>query len=336
MKVYIIAEVGPNHNGSLFNAKKYIDQIKKTNADAVKFQLANPNQVYSLDSFKARYQKRNDGKRSIIEMSKKNQLSKGDHLKLSVYCKKRGIDYLCSAFDLDSLKFLIEKIKIKYVKIASGEVFDKNILNYLSKKNKKFFISTGMINEKDLKIALRILNKNFKKDITLLHCISKYPTDINSVNMKYMTRLKKIFRCKIGFSDHSLSKNTSLVAVALGASVIEKHVTFNKKNKGPDHKISSEMKEFNEITKNIREIEKIIGKEKKNFDSETIEIINVARKSIVSKRIIKKNEKILKSDIVFKRPGTGLSPLDEKKVIGKFAKQDIQADRLINLYMLKK
>ena len=336
MKVYIIAEVGPNHNGSLVKAKRYIDQIKKTDANAVKFQLANPKEVYSLDSFKAKYQKKNDDSQSIIEMSKKYQLSKKDHLKLNAYCKKSGLDYLCSAFDLDSLKFLIEKIKVKYVKIASGEIFDKNILSYLSKKNKELFISTGMIREKNLKIALKILNKNFKKKITLLHCISKYPTKINSVNMKYMLRLKKKFKCEVGFSDHTLSKNTSLAAVALGAKVIEKHVTLSKKSKGPDHKISSEIKEFSEITKNIREIEAIIGREKKVFDSGSIEIINVARKSIVTKRNIKKNEKILKSDIIFKRPGSGISPFDEKKIIGKFAKQDIQANRLIKLKMLKK
>ena len=138
MSVYIVAEVGPNHNGSFKKAKKYIDEIKKTEADAVKFQLANPDKVYSLDAFKANYQKKNDGKRSIIKMSKANQLSKKEHIKLSKYCKKKGLDYLCTAFDIESLKFLIEKIKVKYVKIASGEVFDKDALEYLSKINKFF------------------------------------------------------------------------------------------------------------------------------------------------------------------------------------------------------
>lgn len=335
MSVYIIAEVGPNHNGSLALAKKYVDQIKKTKANAIKFQLANTEEVYSLDSFKAKYQKKNDGKQSIIKMSKKNQLSKKNHLQLSAYCKKKGLDYLCSAFDLDSLKFLVEKLKIKYVKIPSGEIFDKNTLNYLSKKNKKIFISTGMIDKKNLYKALKIINKNFKKKITLLHCVSKYPTDIESVNMKYMLKLKKDFNCDVGFSDHSLSKNTSLTAVALGAKVIEKHVTLNRNNKGPDHKISSEINEFNEITKNIREVEKILGLEKKIFDKGSKEIIKVARKSIVSKVKIKKNQIVHKSILVYKRPGTGISPLDETKVIGKYAKRDIPANRIIKLNMLK-
>ena len=165
MKTYIIAEVGPNHNGSFLLATKYIDLLSKTGANAVKFQLAQPLEVYSLESFKANYQKKNDGKRSIIEMSKKNQLSFDDHIKLSKYCKKKGIDYLCSAFDIKSLKFLDRTINVKYIKVPSGEVFDLNTLKYLSKVKKKIFLSTGMVNKEDLKKILKILNKNFKKKL---------------------------------------------------------------------------------------------------------------------------------------------------------------------------
>ncbi len=336
MSVYIIAEVGPNHNGSFIKAKKYIDEIKKTKANAVKFQLANPEKVYSLDSFKANYQKKNDGKRSIIKMSMANQLSQKDHFKLSLYCKKKGIDYLCTAFDLESLKFLVEKIKVKYIKIASGEVFDTDALNYLSKINKKFFISTGMVKDEELLSALRILNKNFKKKIVLLHCISNYPANLDSINLKYLNKLKKKFKFDVGYSDHSQSINTSLVAASLGATVIEKHVTLNKKNKGPDHKISSDINEFRNLTNNIREVEKILGKEKKIFDNKTKEIISVARKSIVSKKFIKKGIKIRKNDIEFKRPGTGVSPLNLKKIIGKITKKNIRPNRIIKLNDLKK
>lgn len=306
-----------------------IDKIQKTGANAVKFQLANPEKVYSKDSFKAKYQKKNDGKRTIIQMSSANQLSKEDHFKLSKYCRKKNIEYLCTAFDIESLKFLVEKINVKFIKIASGEVFDIQALNYLSKINKTIFLSTGMITEKNLFNSLKILNKNFKKKIILMHCISNYPAKPSSINMRYLLKLKNIFKYDIGYSDHSLSPNASLVAASLGAKVIEKHVTLDKKDLGPDHKISSTIKELGDLVKNIREVEKILGKEKKYFTKETNEIIRVARKSIVSKKFIKKGTKISKKDLQFKRPGTGISPLDINKIIGMRLSRDIKPDRVI-------
>lgn len=335
MKTYIIAEVGPNHNGSLSMAIKYIDLISRSGANAVKFQLAQPSKVYSSDAFKADYQKKNDGNRSIIEMSKKNQLSFNDHLKLSKYAKKKGVDYLCSAFDIQSLKFLIQKVGIKYIKIPSGEVFDLDILKYLSNIKKEIFLSTGMVTIKDLKKVLNILNKNFKKKITILYCVSSYPTIPEQINFNNMINLKK-FGHSVGFSDHTISQNASLVAVSLGARVIEKHVTISKKLRGPDHKFSLTVKEFKDLVSNIREIEKIVKIKKKNiFNSSSKEIIKVSRKSIVSSRFIRKNTKISIKDIVFKRPGTGISPLEIKKVIGKFSKMDIKPDKVIKPQMVK-
>lgn len=332
-KVYIIAEVGPNHNGSYKMAKKYIDLISKTDADAVKFQLANPKAVYSLDSFKANYQKKNDGKRSIIEMSKKNQLNQNEHLRLSQYAKKKGIDYMCSAFDIQSFNFLIKKIKINIIKIPSGEVFDKNILEKISKLRKKIYLSTGMVNDFEIKKILKIINKKFKKKITLLHCVSSYPANLDQVNLKKMLALRK-FDCDIGFSDHTTSNSASIAAVALGATVIEKHVTINKSLKGPDHKFSSTIKEFKELVNSIREVEKILLDSKVLLDDRVLEITKVARKSIVTKFFIKKNDIITKDKIVFKRPGTGISPLESHKIIGKKAKNDIHKDRIIKYEML--
>ncbi len=336
MKTYIIAEVGPNHNGSFSLALRYIDLIAKTGANAIKFQLAVPSDVYSLDSFKAKYQKKNDGRRSIIEMSKKIQLSFNEHLKLSNYAKKKGIDYLCSAFDIQSLKFLIQKARIKYIKIPSGEVFDLNSLNYISKIKKKIFLSTGMVNIKDLKKILSILNKNFKKKIIILYCVSSYPAKLEQINFNNMLKLKKL-GYSVGFSDHTTSQNASLVAVALGAKVIEKHITINRKLRGPDHKFSLTINEFKDLVSNIRDIEKIITtKKNKKFNTSSKEIINVSRKSIVSSKFIHKNTKISKKDIVFKRPGTGFSPLKINKVLGKFSKIDIKPDKVIKPQMLKK
>jgi N,N'-diacetyllegionaminate synthase len=335
MKTYIIAEVGPNHNGSFLLATKYIDLLSKTGANAVKFQLAQPLEVYSLESFKANYQKENDGKRSIIEMSKKNQLSFDDHIKLSKYCKKKGIDYLCSAFDIKSLKFLDRTINVKYIKVPSGEVFDLNTLKYLSKVKKKIFLSTGMVNKEDLKKILKILNKNFKKKIIILYCVSSYPTKPEQINFNNMIQLKKK-GYEFGFSDHTISQNASLIAVSLGARVIEKHVTINKKLKGPDHKFSLSINEFKDMVSNIREVEKIIKLKKFNINnSSSKEIIKVSRKSIVSSRFINKNSKINKKDLVFKRPGTGISPLSINKVLGKISKIDIKPDKVIKPSMLK-
>lgn len=333
-KVYIIAEIGPNHNGSFKIAKKYINLISRSGADAIKFQLAKPENVYSLDSYKANYQKKNDGKRSIIEMSKKNQLSQQQHLLLYNYAQKKKIDYLCSAFDLESLVFLVKKIKIKHVKIPSGEVFDYDCLKYLSKIKKIFFLSTGMTNFTDLKKILSILNKNFKKKIILLHCVSSYPTSPKQANLSRMLELKKL-GYNIGYSDHTRSNCASLAAVAMGAKVIEKHVTLNQNLKGPDHKFSSNIKDFFMLVKDIREIEDIIKIPKKVFDKNIFEIKNVARKSIVSKSFIKRNSTINRRNIAFKRPGTGISPLDLKKVLGKIAKVNIEKNRVIKKNMLK-
>ncbi len=336
MKTYIIAEVGPNHNGSFALAIKYIDLLSKIGVNAVKFQLAQPLEVYSSESFKASYQKKNDGKRTIVEMSKKNQLSFSEHIELSKYTKKKGLDYLCSAFDINSLKFLDKIIKVKYIKIPSGEVFDLNTLQYLSKIKKEIFLSIGMVNKKELRKILKILNKNFKKKITILYCVSSYPTKPEQINFKSMIDLKKRGHL-VGFSDHTISQNASLIAVSLGARVIEKHVTINKKLKGPDHKFSLSIKEFKDKVSNIREVEKIIKLKKfKEYSSSSKEIINVSRKSIVSSKFINKNSKITIKDLVFKRPGTGISPLDINKVLGKISKVDIKPDKVIKPSMLKK
>ena len=269
-------------------------------------------------------------------MSKANQLTRVEHIKLSKHCKKKGIDYLCSAFDIDNLKFLINKINVKYIKIPSGEVYDLNVLNYLSKVKKKIFLSTGMVDFKNLKRILKILNKNFKKKIVLMHCVSNYPASIKDINMRHLIELKKKFNYDIGYSDHSLNLNTCLSAVTLGAKVIEKHVTLNKRGIGPDHKISSSIKELKLIIKNIRDIENICGVEKKPYSKKTNEIIRVARKSIVTNRFLKKNHKITKNDIVFKRPGTGISPLDLNKVLGKRLIKNLETDKIIKLKFLRK
>ena len=226
-KTYIIAEIGPNHNGSFFLAQKIIKKLKNSGVNAIKFQLANPDLVYSDDAFLAKYQK-HSGVSSIKEMSIKNQLTKEQHLKLSILCKKYKIDYLCSAFDLDSLNFLIKRVKVPIIKIPSGEITSIDILEKISKIKKKIILSTGMSKIDDIKAALKILNRNFKKEITLLHCVSSYPASNNNLNLNLIKKIEKIFNLPVGYSDHSLGPRACLAAVASGAKVIEKHVTLSR------------------------------------------------------------------------------------------------------------
>ena len=328
-RVKIIAEVGVNHNGSIKIAKSMIKRLSKLDIDYIKFQLAKPENVYSLDAFKADYQKKNDKEKYVIEMSKKLQLSKKHHALLKNYCLRHKKKYLCTAFDLDSLKYLVKNLKIPIIKIPSGEIQSYDILNFISKQSKEIILSTGMASFEEIKKTLKILNKNRKKKITILHSTSLYPVKKNLINLNVLDEIKKRFKKPIGYSDHSLTDEACLGAVAKGASIIEKHVTLSNKMKGPDHKASYNINNFAKFVKKIRDFEIILGKSNKVISKEEKAIKLMARKSIVSKRLIKKGTIIKKDDICFKRPGTGLSPLEIRKIIGKKTKNQIEPDRVI-------
>lgn len=336
MNTYIIAEVGPNHNGSLDMALEYIDQLALTDVDAVKFQLGNPDETYSLDAFKADYQIRSEKSKSPIEMAKKHQLKPKDHKILFNRCKEKNIDYLCSCFDLGSLVYLDNNINLKYYKVPSGEIFSLDIIDYISKKDKPIILSTGMATFEEVEIALGLLNAKIKKNITILHCTSNYPAPVQDINLKVMLELKKRFNYNVGYSDHTLGSEASLSAVALGAKVIEKHVTMDKKLPGPDHQASSTIEEFSELVKSIRVIEKILGSNKKTFSKHENAIASVARKSIIAKRNIPANKIITEKDICYKRPGTGFLPIEKNKVIGKKTNVSILANRIIKKEFIEK
>ncbi|MFW6273197.1 MAG: N-acetylneuraminate synthase family protein [bacterium] len=272
MKTYIIAEVGPNHNGSVELAMKYIEELSKIGVDAVKFQLASPDAFISKDAFKVKYQRERDEADSPIEMSKRNQLSKESHIQLAKKCSENGITYLASAFDIDSIRFLNEIIDVPLFKIASGEIFSLDIIDYIASVNKPILLSTGMASYNEIETSLKLLNQNFPKDITILHCISKYPVPLEQVNLNVMNELAKKFSYSIGFSDHTEGIESSMIAVALGASVIEKHVTFDKNWKGADHKASATIDEFKHLVQNIRKTEKVLGNSVKHFSESENEI----------------------------------------------------------------
>lgn len=334
-RVKIIAEVGVNHNGSFVLAQQIVKKLSKLDIDYIKFQLANPDKVYSKDSFKADYQNRFDSKISIKNMSKRFQLTKDEHLKLNMICKKYGKSYACTAFDLESLKFLVKKINIPFIKIPSGEITSIDILEYAAKQKKKILLSTGMSTYNDVENALKILKKYKNNKIIILHCTSVYPAKNNSLNLNVLDELKKRFNLPVGYSDHSQTDLASLAAVSKNAIFIEKHVTLNKSFRGPDHAASYNMKEFKNFVENIRKIEIILGSRKKKFSKEEKQIKTVARKSIVSKINLYKNRKINVKDLTFKRPGTGISPLDYKKVTKNKLKINLEKDKVITKNMLR-
>ncbi len=333
---YVIAEIGPNHNGSFKIASNMIKNLSSSGVNGIKFQLGNPDLIFSDDAFFAEYQKKNTIFKSIKDLSKKNQLSESDHIKLAKLCKKNNLDYLCSAFDLKSLKFIDKKLKIPFFKIPSGEVFSLDMIDYIAKQNKPILISTGMCNFAELEIILKRLNKFKKKDITILHCISSYPAEKRNLNLNLIDKISNNFNCKVGYSDHSTGDEASLAAIAKGAVIIEKHVTISKKMKGPDHSSSSTIVEFKGLIKKIRNLELMLGSQIKKFSEKEKNVKAASRKSITSKRVIKKNSIITMNDICFKRPGNGISPLQIKNVIGKKAKFEISKNKIFRKNFIKR
>lgn len=329
MSVFVIAEIGPNHNGSLDTALEMVRGLAASGADAIKFQLAQPEAVYSADAFKAGYQTRNDGEGSVIEMSRRLQLSREAHVRLSEACRTVGIPYMCTAFDLDSLRFLDENFDLPAFKVASGELLSLDMLEYMAERTRPVILSTGMANYAEIERALAVLTAHGLSEITLLHCVSNYPAPHADMNLRVMPELVRRFKYPVGFSDHSLGAECCMAAVALGATVIEKHVTLNKDMPGPDHKASMTIDEFGALVASIRVIEVALGVGEKRFSHEEEAIRRMARKSIVATHDIPAGTLIDSSDITFKRPGTGLSPMDRDLILGQRALKRINADRVI-------
>lgn len=331
MKVYVIAEIGPNHNGSIETAIQIINKLASSGADAIKFQLGDPDAVYSADAFKADYQIRNDGTGSVIEMSRRLQLSHDQHLQLQKLCVAIGVTYLCTAFDINSLKFLDKIMNVPRFKIGSGELLTLDMLEYMAICKKPVIMSTGMATFNEIADALTVLRSDGLRDITLLHCVSNYPAPHADMNLLVMNELSKKFGCKVGFSDHSLGPASCFAAVALGACVIEKHVTIDKSMPGPDHKASLTVDEFSDMVATIRLIEASIGQNCKIFSDSEEAIKLMARKSIIAVRDLPVGTVIGKSDLSFKRPGTGLSPMMRDFIVGKKTVRNLKANHVIHV-----
>tara|TARA_Y100000389_G_C17433848_1_gene504314 strand:- start:97 stop:1101 length:1005 start_codon:yes stop_codon:yes gene_type:complete len=326
----IIAEVGVNHNGNLNLLNKLIDSVSKTGVDFIKFQAFIADRLVIKNSPKANYQKKI--KLSQYDMLKKYELKSKNYDLIFKRCKKKKIKPLFSVFDIESLS-LLKKYKIKNIKIPSGEITNEPLLHEIGKMKIKVFLSTGMSSLDEIKRALSTLQSRGtpKKNISILHCHSEYPSIFKDLNLKSMLTLKRIFGCKIGFSDHSIGKLASIVASSLGAEVIEKHVTLKNNLYGPDHSSSLPVKDLKNFVENVRNARIIIGKKK--FLRSKVENQNkkIVRKSLVAKKKIKKGETFLQSNLTCKRPGTGLSPYLLKKIIGTKSKFNFGIDQLIKL-----
>lgn len=329
MSCYIIAEIGPNHNGDLAIARDMVKQLAGTGVDAVKFQLAVPENVYSQDAFKADYQTEFDGAGSPLEMSRRIQLPQSAHEVLYEDCRSAGLDYLCTAFDLESLKFLDRNFDLKYFKVASGEIISLDTLRYIGERERPVLLSTGMASLDEISECLALLDATGPKAVTILHCVSNYPAPAASINLLTMDLLAETFSRPVGYSDHSLGPEACLAAVARGAQVIEKHVTSDQTMAGPDHKASATIEEMATLVKSVRAVEAILGQKEKIFSNAENGIRNMARKSIVAERRIEAGAIIAAEDLCFKRPGTGLSPMTLERIIGRKARWKIEADRVI-------
>ena len=328
-KILIIAEAGVNHNGNLNYAKKLALNAKKAGADIIKFQTYNTSKLVTKDAKLAIYQKKNTNNRfsSQFNLLKKYELSKKQFINLKLFCDKIGIEFLSSPFDLESLDFLI-KLKVKKIKIPSGEITNYQLLNEIKKSKKPVILSTGMSTVKEIQDAVKILGK---KKLTLLHCNSSYPTPPKDVNLNSIIYLAKKFKLPIGYSDHTLGFEVSLAAATLGSVVIEKHFTLNKHHKGPDHLVSLEAKEFQNMITYIRNIEKSLGNKNKTVTKSERGNIKIVRKSIVAKYQIKKGQKFTLNNLTAKRPGVGISPMKIKKILGKKSKKDYSENEIIKL-----
>ena len=330
-KVFIIAEAGVNHNGSLDLAKQLIDVAVDSGADAVKFQTFKAENLVSKNAEKADYQKQTtNASESQFDMIKKLELDVGTHQQLIAYCQDKNIMFLSTPFDHDSIE-LLSNLGLKIFKIPSGEITNLPYLRHIGSLGKQIVLSTGMSNLEEVEDALNILiNAGTSKDnITVLHANTMYPTPMEDVNLNAMLTIQKELGVSVGYSDHTLGIEVDIAAVAIGASVIEKHFTLDKTMDGPDHKASLEPKELKAMVSAIRNIEKALGgDEKKPSPSESVNI-EVVRKSIVANQNIKKGDFLTNENITVKRPGSGISPMQWDEVIGTSASKDYNADELI-------
>ena len=331
MSVFIIAEAGVNHNGRLDLAKKLVDTAKEAGADCVKFQTFISKNIVSKNAVKAEYQKQQTlAEETQYDMLKKLELSFCEFMELNEYCKNKDIEFMSTVFDFDSIDFL-HSLGMDIWKIPSGDITNLPYLMKIARLNKPVILSTGMSTMNDIRNAINALKENGAGELTVLHCTTEYPAPFHDVNLKAMLTIKEVFGLQVGYSDHTKGIEVPIAAVALGATVIEKHFTLDRNMEGPDHKASLEPDELKAMVDSIRHIESALGNGMKQPTESEKKNMDVARKSILAKKGIKAGEVFTEENLTIKRPGDGISPMRWFDVIGKAASRDFEEDELIEL-----
>lgn len=332
--VLIIAEAGVNHNGSMQIAKQLVDKAVEAGVDIIKFQTFKSEKLVSKAAKQAEYQQRNIGKKDEgqLAMLKKLELSVEDHYELIKYCKERNIRFWSTAFDMESVDFL-HSLNIGLWKIPSGEITNYPYIKKIASFHEPVILSTGMCELNDIEAALNVLVAEGvdKEEITILHCNTEYPTPFKDVNLKAMLEIGEKFGVKIGYSDHTKGIEVPIAAVALGATVVEKHFTLDKNMEGPDHKASLEPDELKSMVSSIRNIEQALGSGHKTVSESERKNIEIARKSIVAACPIKKGEVLTETNLTVKRPGNGINPMRWNEVVGTVATRDYSEEDMIEL-----
>jgi len=330
-KVIIIAEAGVNHNGKINYAKRLIRSAARAGADFVKFQFFNAENQVVKNTSKAPYQVKNTKKsKNQYEMLREYEFNFQQFKILFRYCKKLKIKFLASCFDAESAKSYL-KVGGKVFKIPSGEINNLSLLEYVGKKNKKIFLSTGLSNLSEIRTAINVLRKNGtkRKNISVLQCTTDYPCHLNDANLLVIPTLANKLKTTVGFSDHTLGFEASIVAVGLGAKVIEKHLTLNKKMSGPDHQSSLNPEEFKKYVLYIRNTEKTLGSSEKKPTKNELKNLNFVRKSIVAKKVINKGDIFSFDNLIAKRPAGGISPMKINSIVGKKSKKKFNVNQKI-------
>jgi N,N'-diacetyllegionaminate synthase len=323
---FIVAEAGVNHNGDVNLAKKLIDVAKEARANAVKFQTFKAEEVVTRNAEKADYQKQAIGvEESQFEMIKKLELTESDFEELFNYARARGMIFLSSPFDKGSVD-LLDRLGVPAFKVGSGEITNLPLLKHIAQKKKPVILSTGMSTLGEIEEALRIIQWEGVKDIILLHCVSCYPAKMEDMNLKAMETLKYAFKLPVGLSDHTIGITVPIAAVALGASVIEKHFTLDRNLPGPDHRASLDPAELKQMVQAIRDMEKALGDGIKRPTKEEGENKKAARRSIVARVDIPEGTIIVGEMLAIKRPGIGIEPKHVERIVGAIAKANIRED----------
>lgn len=330
-RTFIIAEAGDNHNGDVSLAYRLVDKAIEAGADCVKFQTFKTEEVISKYASMAEYQKNNTGcDESQFDMVKKLELSFEDFCNIKSYCDKKGIMFLSTPFDLPSIDFL-DSLDLEFWKIPSGEITNLPYLIKIARTKKDIILSTGMANIEEIEQAVSALKDNGSGEIILLHCTTEYPAPIEEVNLEAIRTMQEHFNLKVGYSDHTKGIIVPIAAVAKGACIIEKHFTLDKNMEGPDHKASLEPEELKNMVEAIRKIDSAMGDGIKMPTPSEQKNIEIARKSIVARRKIKRGEIFSEENLAIKRPGSGISPMKWFDVLGSCAKRDFYEDEIIEL-----